>query len=284
MSFTARSTEEIYNEIALEKSTMSGLTSLQPDIDNSQTLAEDLTKTSKVAIWRIFSYVIAYVISIFERNMEEFRTEINDVYVNRPILNDLWLIDEALKFQDGDSLVLNESNYEYGYITEDASKQIVKYATLENRPDVSILKVRKESSELSIDELGRFQTYINIIKPLNARISVRSVEADRLKLYYNIVYTGEKILTNLKSEVQSTIESYLSSLEFNSEVKISKLTNLLLEIEGIDDVEFLNAIGKDVNDTETTFTRTYKTYAGWAKLDPSVSLDDTITYIVKTNY
>ena len=55
----ARQISEIYNELVLEKQNFTQLNALQPNIDSSQTLLNDLNTSSKVAVWRLIFFVVA---------------------------------------------------------------------------------------------------------------------------------------------------------------------------------------------------------------------------------
>jgi len=285
MAFIARNTNDIYNEIANELQTQSGLTSLQPSMDNAQTLSEDLTKPSKVAIWRVFSYVIAFITSIFEKNLENFENEITDIIENNRVGNIFWLIGKAKEWQDGDNIIINETTYDIGYETEDITKQIIKFAAIEEQVNGILLKVRKLSSELTEDEYNRFVSYINRIKVAGSRIIVRSVEADNIKLFLNITYTGERDLNVIKSDVSNAISNYLTNIAFNSKIKVSSILSELLAIKGVDDVEFTSASATSFGiPNPVSFTSIYQSYAGWNILDPTITLDDMITYIAKSTY
>tara|TARA_R110000751_G_scaffold214362_2_gene317863 strand:+ start:530 stop:835 length:306 start_codon:yes stop_codon:yes gene_type:complete len=57
---------EIYDSIITEKQTMTSLNDLQPNIDSSQDLLTDLTSSSKVAVWRLWAFITAVAINVFE--------------------------------------------------------------------------------------------------------------------------------------------------------------------------------------------------------------------------
>ncbi len=72
----ARTVKEIYNEMVLEKQSMSTLNGLHPGIDNAQTLLTDLTTQSKVTIWRLLFFVTAVGIWIHEKLFDKHKEEI----------------------------------------------------------------------------------------------------------------------------------------------------------------------------------------------------------------
>ena len=64
--FLARTILEIYDSIIAEKQNMASLNALQPSIDSSQDLLNDLTSSSKVAVWRLWAFITAVAINVFE--------------------------------------------------------------------------------------------------------------------------------------------------------------------------------------------------------------------------
>lgn len=282
MSFKRRTTREIYDAIAQQLSTQSELQELQPNVDNSQQLLNDLTTTIKVASWRLFGFAIAFVISTFEANIDSFIQLIERRILDTRIGNIFWLIDISKKFQLDDTIVINEDTGEVGYEVIDESKQIIKYANVEEISQGVILKVRKESGALSVDETSKFQTYINKRKAAGSRIFVRSVDSDKLDLYMNIVYRAEKALDTIKEEVYGVINEYIEELEFNSKFKVISLIDKLQELDYIVDVQFEKGIGKPITGNDLEFQFDYNAFSGWMEID--TALDDTITFESKNTY
>jgi uncharacterized phage protein gp47/JayE len=111
------------------------------------------------------------------------------------------------------------------------------------------------------------------------------VDADQVKLYMEVEYDGQRVLDNIKTDVESIVNDYVKNIEFNSQFKASTLISRILEINGVVDARFNYGLATNaISATEITFTRFLNSYAGWFQLNNSVTLDDTITYIQKTNY
>jgi hypothetical protein len=283
MAFTGRTTADIYEQITNEISTMDNLLSLVPQLDTHQDLLDDLSSASSVAIWRLFTRTIAYAISTFERNLEEFEDDIQDIIDAQKIMTSEWYVQKSLEYQDGDTISVNETTYEAGYESLDESKQIITSASLEEIGNRVILKVIKTGGALNTDEKTRFETYINKIKALGTKIEVRSVDGDKLKLYMTIVYNGEKRLGDVQTNVESTINTYITNLPFNSKIKVISLIDELQKIDGVDDVRFTSAEATDVLGDTTAFSWEYQSYAGWCSIDSLYPLSTTITYTGKYN-
>jgi hypothetical protein len=282
MSFKRRTTTEIYDAIAQQLSTQSELQGLQPNIDNSQQLLNDLNTTIKVATWRLFGFAIAFVISTFEGNIESFIQLIERRIQDTRVGNIFWLIEISKLFQLDDIIVVNDETGEVGYEVIDETKQIVKYANVEEISEGVVLKVRKESGALSLEETSKFQTYINKRKAAGSRIFVRSVDSDKLDLYMNIVYRAEMALGDIKDEVYGVINEYLEELEFNSKFKVISLIDRLQELDYIIDVQFHKGIGTPISGVSLEFLYDYNSFSGWMEID--TPLDDTVTFESKNTY
>lgn len=117
----ARSLNDIQQDILERKDATPELSALEVLTPSEQASLEELNSSSKVAVWRLIVYIVAYAIFTFELLMDVFRNEITTlVKANRPHTED-WYKTKALAFQLGDTLVESD---EYDVI--DTSKQIIK--------------------------------------------------------------------------------------------------------------------------------------------------------------
>ena len=74
----ARTILEILDDIITEKETHAELDNLQPKPDNSQTFLDDLTTTSKVAIWRLWAFTTAVAIFAHEKIFDSHKLEVEN--------------------------------------------------------------------------------------------------------------------------------------------------------------------------------------------------------------
>ena len=119
----ARSLNTIYNDLIASKETDSTLDSLLPNPDNWSTLytnanfkllANTIVKNlsvSKVAVWRLFTYIFAYAIWVHEQLFEQSKTEIDNITINRVFGQLPWYVEKAKLFQLGDELVFINNEY-----------------------------------------------------------------------------------------------------------------------------------------------------------------------------
>lgn len=279
MNFEVRSTDEIYQRIIEEKNNNQHIKDLQPDIDDQQTLLNDLKKKTQVAVFRLFSYTIAYILHLFEENLGKFYEEVNNIAEQNIIGTKNYFEQMSFYYQDNDIIQFNETESKLQYPVEDDEKKIITSANIEEAGGKAILKVKKEDTKLNDDELSRFQSYIDEIKPLGVKIDVRSDDPDLLTLNLKIIYTGERSKDQIQNDVEDTITNFIENLEFNGIIRQMNLIDEIQKIESVKDVHFYESEAlNQSNQVTNNFTYEYKTYAGWAKINSDTPLSDTIEY------
>jgi hypothetical protein len=281
----ARSIQTIYDEIIAEKNNNAALNGLQPNIDDSQTLLDDLNTTSKVAIWRLWAFVIAVAINIHENVWDLFRAEIETRAEEVPTGTPLWYHNEALKFQYGYSL--EWSGTQYNYPTLDEVAQIVKLvAVVDAGFQVRIKAAKLDGSgnpeALSGAELSAFQGYILKIKFAGTATSITSGPADDLKVDYFIQYDplllapdGSLLTDPSTFPVKDAINAYAEGLPFNGVLSLMALTDAVQQAQGVKDVTLNDAQAKFGALSYSSINKQYTPDAGYLLLD---EINSVITY------
>ncbi len=284
----ARTIQQIYDAMITEKETRTELDLLQPKPDTSQTFLDDLTTTSKVAIWRLMFFVMAVAIWTHEKI---FDLHIADVQAQAEVLipgTTQWLRQQALDFQFGDTLQFINNIFQYPVI--DTAKQIIKRAAVIEVGGQVILKVAKLTAsvpdKLDAAELTSFQSYVGQIKVAGIQIVIITADADLLKIAYNVHYnpqllksTGESIGTPGTFPVEDAINNFIQSLPFNGILNLTQLTDAIQAAEGVTDPIITLAEGKIAGGTYATIVDNYTANAGHMKIDPAFPLSTQLTYI-----
>jgi hypothetical protein len=267
---TGRTSTEIYNTIIDRISENANLSSL--------------TKTASTAIYKLYANVIAYILSIFEKNLENSYEELEEISTNNIIGTAKWLAEVAKNYQDGDTIVFDSTNNEFKYEEEDDEKKIITSSAVEEGSNKIILKVKKEDGYLDGDELERFIVYISTIKIAGPKIEIRSVESDKLRLNIDVFYDGQRKKSEIQSEVEDNINEYIENLDFNTTVRSIEIVDEIQKVDGVIDVHFKESKGQPLIGSNTDWTYTYKSYSGWCEIDPKNKLSDTITYSATKKY
>ncbi len=284
----ARQIKVIYDALIAEKINQPTLTTLQPAIDDQQTLLSDLATPSKVAVWRLWMWLVATAIFTHETLWDLFKAEVEEIAANAIPGTVRWYQDQALKYQHGDPLLYIDNKFQYAVI--DPSKQIIKRAAVVELGSQVRIKVAKLNgftiTPLSTPELSAFDAYINQIKFAGTNTATLSRLPDLLKVAYKVYYdpllltaTGELISNPGKFPVEEAITGHIANLPFNGNLVLTQLTDAIQKAVGV-----VNPI---LQSAEATYgavpyapiVETYNPDAGHMIVDPLNPLSGSITYI-----
>jgi hypothetical protein len=270
----ARTINDIQQSILDKKSELTELSALEVLTNNEKASLSNLTSTSKVAVWRLFIYIIAVAIWVLESLFDIFKAEIEaKVKDNRPHTAD-WYKTKALAFQYGDALIDDD---EYAVI--DTAKQIVKQVAIVEGDRKLVIKVATlQGNELvklpDINQVNAFSSYMDKVKDAGTLMEIINEDADKLKIVMDFHYNalllkndGTTIDTNV-NVVQKAINDYLQSIDFNGEFEINRMVDYLQRATGYQSLK-LNFVGFKAG-LATGFSpidRIYKPLSGYMKVE-----------------
>lgn len=284
----ARTLNEIYDAIALEKSEQSALAALEPDIDTAQTLLNDLTTPSRVARWRLMLWVVAFGMWAHEKLWDAFRAEILAIAAGSIIGTLRWYVEKARAYQHGHALVIVDNVP--GYAIDDPASRIVARAAGKEEGGYVLLKVAKEDSgelvPLSGPELAAFLEYIDEVKMAGVIVNVLTANPDLLWIQFTVYYdplvmsaNGSLILDPTVYPVEDAINAFIASLPFDGRLVLTSLVDAVQSATGV-----VNPVLGPVQAKYGAFpyapvTVQYSSNAGHVKVDDAHPLDATITYL-----
>lgn len=285
----SRTITEIYDTIIAEKQSLSALDELQPNIDSSQTLLNDLTSTSKVAIWRLFIFLFSTAVWMHEQIFDKFKEEVDERVKDASTGNIRWYWKQAFLFQFGDSLSYIDNKYQYATIDE--TKKIVERASVFEVGSQLRMKVAKLDSvgapvPLSSVELTAFNDYMNKIKFAGTNVAIISSLPDQIQIYYSITVnqqvlslTGESLSAPGTYPVEDVINKYIKDLPFDGVLNFTKLTDKIQEVDGvIDPVYGKSGASYGSLPFQEIVKNYYQPNAGHLVVAPTNPLSQTITY------
>lgn len=229
----ARSIQEIQNIILQAKA--------------QEPVLESLNSTSKVAIWRLWVYIIAVAIWSLEKLFDQHRADIDKRLAELKPHTARWYRSKALAFQYGFDLLPDSDKFNNQGHTEEAidASKIVKYsAVIESKNEGRlIVKIAGEQSDMlqpiTDAQKQAFEAYLQEIKDAGVRLSVVNYQPDVLHLQMKIVYdplvldsNGQSII-HATHPVETAIKSYLKRLPFNGELVLAHLIDALQQAEGV---------------------------------------------------
>lgn len=229
----ARSIQDIQTEILQAK-------------ENEPALAE-LNSTSKVAVWRLWVYITAFVVHTLERIFDQHRKEVAEALSELKPHTARWYRNKALAFQYGFDLLEDSDKFNNEGKTEDeiSNSKIIKYAAVTEAQTESrlIVKIATEQGgelqPISQGQKASFDAYLNEIKDAGVRITTINYLPDILKFQMKIYrdplvldQNGMSILTGEKP-VEKAIKDYLKKLPFDGELVLAHLVDELQKVEGV---------------------------------------------------
>ena len=269
----ARSIEQIFDDIISKKQGIAELDVLQDNTSYTtffqklwNYIFDDKRSSSKVAIWRLWTYVTAYAIWTLETLFDVHKKEVSDIILQQKPHSKTWYRNKARAFQYGfdlydDTDVFNNEGYteeqieaskiiKYSAVTEavNESRIIIKIATEDaNKKLAPISPAQKESFDAYVDEYrdaGVIVTIINYLPDI-LRLS--------LKIYYDpLVLTSSGVaITGAnggKKPVEIALEEFMRELPFDGELILASLIDKLQKTEGVKIPHLVNAASAWIDD------------------------------------
>ena len=211
---------------------------------------ESLNSTSKVAIWRLWVYIISVAIWSLEKLFDLHRIDIDKRLTELKPHTARWYRSKALAFQYGFGLSLDSDKYgdnDKQWFTKEQieASKIIKYSAVvesknEGRLIVKIAGEQDDTLQPITDvQKQAFEAYLQEIKDAGVRLSVVNYEPDILHLQMKIVYdplvldSNGQSITHATKPVETAIKDYLKRLPFNGELVLAHLIDALQQAEGV---------------------------------------------------
>ena len=226
---------------------------------------ENLNSTSKVAMWRLWVYIISVAIWSLEKLFDLHRTDIDKRLTELKPHTARWYRSKALAFQYGFSLSLDGDKYDDNqWFTKEQieASKIIKYSAVvesknEGRLIVKIAGEQDDTLQPITDvQKQAFEAYLQEIKDAGVRLSVVNYQPDILHLQMKIVYdplvldSNGQSITHATKPVEEAIKSYLKRLPFNGELILAHLIDTLQQAEGVKIPHLVLAQSKNITSSD----------------------------------
>lgn len=249
----------------------------------AETSLAGLTSTSKTAIYRLWRKVVVYAHLVLEQLWDVKAAELEAIANTAQGGTDKWYANRSLEFQYGHSL--SEKDGQLYYLVVDEAAQIIDYAAVKSANGQVTIKVAHSNAgvleKLTAAQKVGFESYINDIKFAGTRTSIVSEDPDMVKTAITIYYDGKLLLADFKTSVETAINSYLNSIYFDGDFYVTKFTDAIQSVEGVEDLQITTLEIKPVGGSYTAVTRLYSPLSGYYKIDPAYPLATQITYIAQ---
>jgi hypothetical protein len=219
----------------------------QQMLDNiaaDSTLSTLLTSTSKRAIYRLYTYIIAVAINTLEQLIDIFTANVEAIALAASPATPAWIQAQIFKFQYSTltSQVVQLVNFAPAYPVVDPTLQIISRCSVTtNLSNSVIIKVATGTppAALTSGQLSALQSYVNTIGIAGVIYNVVSLSPDNLYIQANIYYQGQYSPV-IQANVIAAINNYLASLPFNGQMKLSDLEASIRTVAGVNDVVLIN--------------------------------------------
>lgn len=261
----ARSIAEIYASIISEKQNQTALQGYLPGNDDVPTLLANITSGSKVAGWRLFSFIIAFAHFILESMQDLFIIEANEIAARSKVGLLPWYVEQSKLWQNGDPLVYIGN--QLGYATIDETKRLVTQASAIESGRIIFLKVAKTQgtgfAPLSASEKSSFEGYWSKKKIPGIELAILSLNPDSLTVNLSVEYQAELDATATRAAINDAIRAYLKALNFDGIFRTIEMVDYIQRIPGVRDV-LVNGVQFVVGSAGFSVAQKYTTRAGYA--------------------
>jgi hypothetical protein len=245
------------------KATAEDLSALEVLTEQEQAL-NDINSTSKVSIWRLILWIIAYAMFNEERLWDIFKAEAEAEMAKQKVHSQEWYKQKALGFHFGVPVIPGTDQFNLEGLSNAqivAAKKINQAACVKlvSANGYGILRIKVATS----DNSGQLQPVPdNIFQALKhyilryavdggTQVRVTTNPADDLKLHLEVYYdplvmgpSGVNLLTGNETSVQDAINSYLQGIEFNGEFGRDDLVQKIRSVPGVKGARIVSAASK----------------------------------------
>jgi hypothetical protein len=220
-----------------------------------------LNTVSKVAIYRLIVFIVAYSTWLLELLFDTHDLEVSAKLENQKSGRLAWYKTMALRFQYGFDLVTDKDYFVNGNATLEeieASKKI-KYCAVNESADESrvIIKIAGENDEflspITAEQKQSFEAYVKEIKWAGVDTTVVNYLPDRLFLNIQIkrdalvLDNSGMSIQNANYPVNEAIQDFMKELPFDGDLRLSALVDKLQKVPGVLDATLVSAESSWIN-------------------------------------
>lgn len=269
----ARSIKTIYDEMVSEMGSFTSLSGLTTGTDYAASLISKLDSRSRVSIWSLYLWVIAFGLWTLEKLFDNHKSEVEALSAATISGNNSWLVRQVKLFEVNNSTLTVGTDNKIKYLISDTSNRIVAYAAVTREFGRAVLKIAKDSSgvpvPLSSPELLQVATYVNHVAYAGSKLVVVSRSADQLKVTGTIYYDGLLNPSEIETAIQTQLSTWLKDVPFDSLLSIAKVIDQIQSVSGVKDL-VVGIYCKKATDSYSDNPQpgpTYMPYAGYIVLD-----------------
>lgn len=215
-----------------------------------------LNSVSKVAIYRLFVFVVAYSIFILENLFDTHEKEINEKIFSQKTGRLPWYKTMALTYQYGFDLVPDKDYFDNGNASDEEieASKIIKYAAVNEAEDFSriIVKIAGEKDGKLSDfddpsQVEAIEAYFEEIKVAGTDLTIINYKADQLylkmQIQRDVLILDQNGMSKLNANypVVDALRQFMKELDFNGKLRLSALVDKVQLVPGVIDATLISA-------------------------------------------
>jgi len=265
----ARSIKQHYDNMSAEKDALTQTANLSPSGSTFSDLIADIKNNSRVAIWRLWLYVVAVGHWVNDKRMDEHTAENLEMLRKSVKGRPKWIRNWCLDYIDGASVQVIDGVPRY---PENASgTQPVNFLSVrEVGRKVYIYAAGEDANEnrvpLASDVLDRFKAFVDRFELPGHYYFVYSLNPDNftadIEIYFEAVKNKKAVKEAVNIAIQNHIQSLPSKGRLDGVLYLITLVDAIQEVSGVRDV-VINWAKADGN----TIKRKWPTKAGFMNYD-----------------
>lgn len=213
-------------------------TEIQAAIHADLTAARPDLSASKSAEWRLWTWIVATAIAVFEIVLDRFRSEIDATADKITPGTVRWYAEQCRRFQNGHELLFDPDTAQLYYAADDPDARIIDVVAITEAPERLSIKVARLDAAgrivpLTAEELHNFTGYVDSIKFAGIETLVVSTNADRVRYDAEVFYDPAVPVTTVRERVLTALDTFRSALGFNSMLYRQKFVAAMMTVEGV---------------------------------------------------
>jgi hypothetical protein len=237
----SRTIREIYEDIVTSRNTFLNTA------EYVETPVDASSITSKMSVLNALSWVTAACINAFETLLDVFKVDIVNDLQGRVNGTPAYYANALLKYQSGDTLVVDEEKATFSYAEVNETKRVITkaaYAEIEEtgfHDRQLILKAATGSAgnyqAIDASELTQINSYIKQIAFAGTHVEVISLEGDILVPRLTVYYDGLINSTELMDNIRTALDEFIKNLDFNSWIYYQHIIDTIQAVDHVVDVD-----------------------------------------------
>ena len=242
----------------------------------------------RVGAMSVILYVVAYVVALKERLLEQWKEEVRGVADSTRYGTEAWWKAVAKAWREGEQTEVVDGAVGYAHEATAATVTPVAYAAVTANGRMLTLKVAADDggtpTALTETQVGQLQGYVNAVKPLGIAVRCVSGEANPIAIFgeSTITYNPEVSQSAVDRAVREAIDRHCAEIEFGGTLYVGRLVAAIMQAEGvidchIDTITICN--GADPGSAEESrIGVSVQPYNGYCRLDAAKTRINYVAY------